>query len=272
VAEHWATVPIRHGKAGFIEATVPAFMSNDVLSKLSGGLKFHCDFSHSISGEMNDRLSDLFAIPLAIGNKTFVMSTGQDFVARPTEYIYSTEKSLRFFFSICGRKVKKHWRDDINFAASHYDSNELRSKVPRLRNEQVYVDATGEHASYVPPPAECIPPLMDDLYRFISDDHHQSDGFATALYCMLQFLAIHPLVDGNGRFARAIFARLAKRGLGNKLYARVFLSVVFVKYIDRAYSAILNYCITGNLTEMRAVSECARHCTDQIFQEGHALQ
>ncbi|MEU6351590.1 Fic family protein [Streptomyces sp. NPDC047072] len=84
-----------------------------------------------------------------------------------------------------------------------------------LRTVQNWVGGTayGPHgAEYVPPAPELVGPLMDDLARFISEDHPLPLVQAALVHA--QFETIHPYNDGNGRTGRAlIHTALARQGL-----------------------------------------------------------
>jgi Fic family protein len=67
-------------------------------------------------------------------------------------------------------------------------------------------------AAYVPPAANLIPALLDDLVRFCNED--RLSPLAQAAVAHAQFETIHPFVDGNGRTGRAlIHLVLRRRGL-----------------------------------------------------------
>jgi len=66
-------------------------------------------------------------------------------------------------------------------------------------------------ASFVPPPAEQVPELLEDLCRFVARD--DLPPIAQAALAHAHFETIHPFADGNGRVGRAlIYAVLGRRG------------------------------------------------------------
>jgi Fic family protein len=75
-----------------------------------------------------------------------------------------------------------------------------------FRTKQVYIGSREggiELARFVPPPAEQVLPLMDDLIEFIQ----RTPTYGTLIDCALihyQFEAIHPFEDGNGRIGRLL--------------------------------------------------------------------
>jgi Fic family protein len=66
-------------------------------------------------------------------------------------------------------------------------------------------------AAFVPPPAEHVPGLLQDLCRFVERD--DLPPIVQAAVAHAQFETIHPFADGNGRAGRAlIYAVLRRRG------------------------------------------------------------
>lgn len=81
---------------------------------------------------------------------------------------------------------------------------------PAFRSERSWVGGTSpRHACRIPPAGEDITRLLDDLATFLranagGDVRALADAFA------YQFLATHPLSDGNGRVLRALLVGLAR--------------------------------------------------------------
>ncbi len=77
-------------------------------------------------------------------------------------------------------------------------------------------------ASYVPPPPEHVPGLVDDLLRFMARDDLPASIQAAVAHA--QFEAIHPFADGNGRVGRTlIHFVLRRRGLSPRFVPPVSL-------------------------------------------------
>ena len=77
-------------------------------------------------------------------------------------------------------------------------------------------------ASFVPPPPEDVPDLIDDLIAFCNND--SLPALAHAAVAHAQFETIHPFVDGNGRAGRALVHMvMRRRGLGLRILAPVSL-------------------------------------------------
>ena len=58
-----------------------------------------------------------------------------------------------------------------------------------------------DKAHFVPPPAEYLPPLVDDLLQFINTQKPLE--LAHIIAASNQLIVLHPFVDGNGRLQRA---------------------------------------------------------------------
>ena len=83
-----------------------------------------------------------------------------------------------------------------------------------IRDQQNWIGGNDHNpvgATYVPPPPEHVPALLDDLCEFINRD--DLSPIAQAAIAHAQFENIHPFADGNGRTGRAlIYAVLRRHG------------------------------------------------------------
>jgi Fic family protein len=122
-----------------------------------------------------------------------------------------------------------------------------------VRTEQNWIGGSTYNpiaASFVPPPAEEVPPLLDDLCAFCNDD--TLPAVAQAAIAHAQFETIHPFVDGNGRAGRAlIYMVLRRRGLASR--ATPPISLVLATR-SKEYIALLG----ATRYEGRATSTTAR--------------
>jgi Fic family protein len=88
-----------------------------------------------------------------------------------------------------------------------------------LRTVQNWIggsDYTPIDAMYIPPPADRVPAMMEDLLVFAN--RTDLPIVAQAAIAHAQFLSIHPFTDGNGRIGRAmISAILRRRGLTRRI-------------------------------------------------------
>jgi Fic family protein len=94
-----------------------------------------------------------------------------------------------------------------------------RSATPQLggevRTEQNWLGGSSYNpcsATFVPPPPDRVPALLDDLLTYVNGDDHSP--LVQAALAHAQFETIHPFADGNGRTGRAlVHFVLRRRGL-----------------------------------------------------------
>ncbi|MDA3802421.1 MAG: Fic family protein [Patescibacteria group bacterium] len=85
----------------------------------------------------------------------------------------------------------------------------------KIRQEPVFVNnpKTGQ-TIYLPPEEKEVEDLLNELFKYLSDNENKIDSLILAGIFHKQFVVIHPFVDGNGRTARlATKLLLAKMGL-----------------------------------------------------------
>jgi Fic family protein len=85
--------------------------------------------------------------------------------------------------------------------------------VGHFRDTQGWIGGRGpQDAVYVPPPADAVPALVDDLVAYL----HRTppDAVAVAAVAHAQFETIHPYGDGNGRLGRLLVLWVLARLVG----------------------------------------------------------
>ncbi|MCA1708106.1 MAG: Fic family protein [Actinobacteria bacterium] len=91
----------------------------------------------------------------------------------------------------------------------------LEEYAGKVREQQNWIGGSSYNpcsATFIPPPAEYVPKLLEDLCRFCNDDSLPT--IAQAALAHSQFETVHPFIDGNGRTGRAlIHVILRRRGL-----------------------------------------------------------
>ncbi|MFT4036248.1 MAG: Fic family protein [Patulibacter sp.] len=101
----------------------------------------------------------------------------------------------------------------------------LASHAGVVRIEQNWIGGSAYNpcnASFIPPPPDRLPALLDDLVAFINDDH--LPPVAQAAISHAQFETLHPFADGNGRTGRALIHMvLRRRGLCRQTLAPISL-------------------------------------------------
>jgi Fic family protein len=100
-------------------------------------------------------------------------------------------------------------------------------------------------ASFIPPPPEYVPELIEDLLRFLARDDLSPALQAAVAHA--QFEAIHPFGDGNGRVGRALIHFVLRR---RKLAPRFVPPVSLVLAArSNSYVAGLNAYAEGRIAE-----------------------
>ncbi len=154
-----------------------------------------------------------------------------------------------------------------------------------IRTEQNWIggsDFNPLRASFVPPPPELVPDLLEDLAAFCNGD--QLPAVAQAAIAHAQFETIHPFADGNGRVGRALIHMvLRRRGLVTRVTPPVSLVLAtrardYVRGLDstRYVGSPSASAATAAMNEW--IAFCAAACTravadaESFEQRVHELQ
>ncbi len=122
-------------------------------------------------------------------------------------------------------------------------------QVGRWRREPVIVrDPRSGAVVYLPPDADDVPSLMEELVAFVQANRAALDPIFLAGLVHKQLVAIHPFVDGNGRTTRLLAAHLlADMGLNT------FSLFSFENYYNRDVTRYFrNVGLYGNYYELAA--------------------
>ena len=107
--------------------------------------------------------------------------------------------------------------DILRIHALLFESTRDRGMGGVLRDEPIWVGPAGcriDEASFVAPPPDYVPGLMDDLAEYLNSTSQPAAVQAAVAHA--QFETIHPFEDGNGRTGRALMhAVLNARGLAH---------------------------------------------------------
>ena len=141
--------------------------------------------------------------------------------------------------------------DILDVHKSLFDGTRDRSLGGVLRDEPIWVGPPGclvDDASFVAPPPEYLPELMDDLVDYLNTSAHPP--VLKAAVAHVQFETVHPFADGNGRTGRAIIHTVLNAA--GRAHGAVPISTMLNSDL-RSYYASLN--------AMQSV-ECDRQDTD----------
>lgn len=109
----------------------------------------------------------------------------------------------------------------------------------QLRREQNWIGGSAYNpcsASFVPPPPEFVPALVEDLCDFCNTE--DLPPLVQAAVAHAQFETIHPFADGNGRTGRAlIHLLLRRRGLARR--AQPPVSLVLATWSNEYVEALM---------------------------------
>lgn len=111
----------------------------------------------------------------------------------------------------------------------------------RWRTEQVWIggaDVSPHGADFIPPHADRVAGLIDDLVEFAARDDIPVLAHAALVHA--QFETIHPFLDGNGRTGRAIMHTLL-RGRGLTRHSTVPVSSGLLRDTSAYFSALTAY-------------------------------
>lgn len=144
-----------------------------------------------------------------------------------------------------------------------------------FRTRQNYIGTRLETACYVPPPADRIPLLMENLVsllQYIPEGVMEVSVLMRAPIAHVQFEAIHPFLDGNGRTGRLLLPLILAAAGELPLHLATFLKVRQREY----YAALLSVQMKLDWEPwIRLFLECviasARH-TVQLFGMLEAIQ
>ena len=135
-------------------------------------------------------------------------------------------------------------------------------------------------ATYVPPPPEEVPRLLEDLAAFCNDD--SLPAVAQAAIAHAQFETIHPFVDGNGRTGRAlIHVILRRRGLAPSVLPPI--SLILATFSKQYIRGLTIYRYEGPPDGEDAIDganswvglfarACQRSCRDASTFEDHVCE
>jgi Fic family protein len=110
-----------------------------------------------------------------------------------------------------------------------------------VRTEQNWIGGRGtspRDAAFIPPPADRVRPLLDDLVAFVNLD--DLPAISQAAIAHAQFETIHPFGDGNGRAGRClIHVILRRRGVAPRLVPPI--SVVLATNAKRYIAGLTDF-------------------------------
>lgn len=142
----------------------------------------------------------------------------------------------------------------------------------RIRDEQNWIggsDHSPRNALYVPPPANLVEPLLDDLLVWMSRD--DVPALAHAAIAHAQFESIHPFTDGNGRIGRALIsALLRRRGVTRNVVIPLASGILAIR--DEYFAALTAYRIGHPAAIVDVITRSAQVAAVEARASMEALQ
>lgn len=161
--------------------------------------------------------------------------------------------------------------------------NKVNFETGSFRDEQNHIGPYGagiSEATYIPPPAEEVPELMENLVDYLNDEDANLPLLLRSGIAHYQFEAIHPFEDGNGRIGRLLVVILMCYPLNREkplLTGPFFhISDFFLRNKDEYYDRLMRVSTHNNYKQwlkffLRGVIQQTEH-TIEILEEANTLR
>ncbi|MEM6457877.1 MAG: Fic/DOC family N-terminal domain-containing protein [Planctomycetota bacterium] len=149
-----------------------------------------------------------------------------------------------------------------------------------FRDQQVHV---GSGRRYIPPPANELRAVLDDLEKFLHDETPTLNPLVKAYMAHYQFEAIHPFHDGNGRIGRVLLALCTYRWHGHTkpwLYMSGYFDRYKDEYVDNMFristegdwETWIEFCLRGTVQQcLDSIRRCDRlHALKMTYYADHS--
>lgn len=154
------------------------------------------------------------------------------------------------------------WSDrvllDLHFDACYFQKDREPGQYRRHGIE--VTSPNGAAPAYVGPPAEHVPPLMEEIVAWLEHGDPDSHLIVRAAMAHLHVVSVHPFRDGNGRISRIVQSLVLARG---GLLAPEFVSIEeFLGSNTSAYYAALQAVQGGSFQPERNAMPFVRLCVE----------
>jgi len=162
------------------------------------------------------------------------------------------EKALNYLYNLSSKSYKINSGDILSIHALILNSIE-DDYAGRLRNSGVRISG----ANFVPPNAQKVSGLLDDLIKFVIKNPLKLNDLELATVFHHRFVWIHPFFDGNGRTVRlAMNLLLLKVG---------YTPAIILKNDRKKYYTALNSANNGNYEKLMLLMAQAVERTLNIY-------
>jgi Fic family protein len=152
---------------------------------------------------------------------------------------------------------------DLHFDACYFQKDKEPGQYRRSGFE--VTSPSGGPPAYVGPPAEGVPPLMEEIVQWLGHGDLDAHLVVRAAMAHLHMVSAHPFRDGNGRISRIVQSLVLARG---GLLAPEFVSIEeYLGSNTQAYYATLQAVQGGSYQPERDATPFVRLCV-----EAHVVQ
>ncbi len=162
------------------------------------------------------------------------------------------EMALHHLYKLANKDYVLNAKDILDIHAYVLRSIE-EDYAGRLRNAGVRISG----ANFVPPNAQKVPDLLDELINFVRENPQELNDIELATVFHHKFVWIHPFFDGNGRTVRLVM---------NLLLLKAGFTPAIILSIDRKkYYSALNAANNGNYHKLTLLMLQALERTMNIY-------
>lgn len=147
---------------------------------------------------------------------------------------------------------------DLHFDACYFQKDKEPGQYRRSGIE--VTSPRGGPPAYVGPPAEEVPPLMEEIMQWLGHGDPDAHLVVRAAMAHLHIVSVHPFRDGNGRISRIVQSLVLARG---GLLAPEFVSIEeYLASNTPAYYATLQAVQSGSHQPERDATPFVRLCVE----------
>lgn len=133
---------------------------------------------------------------------------------------------------------------------------------------------SGDRCIFMAPPAQFVPQLIDDLFRWMKQSHNTIHPLILSSIFHYEFVFIHPFSDGNGRMARLWHTALLAKW--NPIFEYIPIESQIEEFQTEYYDAISQCHVNGNSTVfiqfmLIQIDKILARITNQINEENKQL-